>query len=196
MISFFPVFSSFLTSSRSSCFTLSTRHWSWEWRGGPQKWSGRRGLHPWQGCAVLLPGSPHRFTLGWDWDSGLWPLASGLWLLTGKFILGGFFPTCVAFLLPASMAFISSIGPPPVLRVLSALGAEGPPEASSCLLTFLSLASAMAAARPGAPFPHPWGLVLWEEGTQAVGLPLLCALPRSLLRGTYQGRRRRSWRGA
>lgn len=164
IISSFIFCSSFRTSSRSSCFTLSKSESSLEL--GVEGWASEVVTEDDDfilGKVVLF------FSQGLRTDS-LWAgtRASGSSLAESS--LGGFSPTCVAFLLRASMAFISSISPPPVLR-LSALGAKGPPEASSCLLTFLSLAPAMAAARPGAPEPPPLGPCAVGSGGAGGGAP-------------------------
>lgn len=147
IISSFIFCSSFRTSSTSSCFTLSKSESSLEL--GTEGWASEVVTEEDDfilGKVVLFFSQGLRTGSLW---AGIRASDSSL----ADSSLGGFSPTCVAFLLRASMAFISSISPPPVPRLFSALGARGPPEASSCLLTFLSLAPAMAAARPGAPEP-------------------------------------------
>lgn len=69
--------------------------------------------------------------------------------------------------LRASMAFISSISPPPVLRLLSGLGAEGPPEASSCWRNYKEKGALCGGLLAGPhqpscdppPVPHNSGLI-------------------------------------
>ena len=61
------------------------------------------------------------------------------------------------------MAFISSMSPPPVLRLLSTLGAKGPPEASSCWRNYKEVGALWAGLlafqpsceAPGQLWPHP-----------------------------------------